>query len=135
VFDGTDHDGDPVAVLRVIGRRMVSMMLSETGLAMYRMVIAEAAKFPDLAQGFFRAGPARAIAALAGWLAAQTRLGHLSVADPDFAAEQFFNLCQAGLVLRRRLEMIPNPSDNEIDQVVAAAIKLFLAAYGVAGCR
>src|ERR1700712_4673356 len=58
VFDGADHDGDPADVLRGIGERMLRMMLSDVGLAIYRVVIAEAAKFPDLARGFFEAGPA-----------------------------------------------------------------------------
>ncbi len=57
VFDGADHDGDPAVVLRGIGRRMLRMLLSDVGLAIYRVVIAEAAKFPDLARGFFEAGP------------------------------------------------------------------------------
>ena len=51
VFDGADHDGDPAAVLRGIGKRMVQMMLSDIGMSIYRVVIAEAAKFPTLARG------------------------------------------------------------------------------------
>src|SRR5690349_16609981 len=46
VFDGVDHDGDPARVLHGIGKRMVQMMMSEIGLAIYRVVISEAAKFP-----------------------------------------------------------------------------------------
>jgi TetR/AcrR family transcriptional repressor of mexJK operon len=93
------------------------------------MVIAEAAKFPDLARGFFEAGPARAIGFLADWLAEETRRGRLTVADPPFAAEQFFHLCQTGLVLRRRLAMLPNPPDSEIDAVIEASIRVFLRSY------
>jgi TetR/AcrR family transcriptional regulator, mexJK operon transcriptional repressor len=130
VFDHADHNGDPAEGLHSIGKRMVQMMLSDQGLAIYRMVIAEAAKFPALARGFFDAGPARAIAFLATWLAEETRRGRLRVADPAFAAEQFFNLCQTRLVLRRRLEMLPNPPDGEIDQVIEASIGMFLRAYG-----
>jgi TetR/AcrR family transcriptional repressor of mexJK operon len=129
VFDRVDHDGDPATVLRSVGKRMVQMMLSDQGLAIYRMVIAEAAKFPDLARGFFEAGPARAIGFLADWLAEETRRGRLTVADPPFAAEQFFHLCQTGLVLRRRLAMLPNPPDSEIDAVIEASIRVFLRSY------
>ena len=129
VFDSADHDGDPAEVLRGIGKRMVRMMLSDVGLAIYRVVIAEAAKFPDLARGFFEAGPARAIGFMAGWLAEETRRGRLSVADPAFAAEQFFNLCQTRLVLRRKLEMLPDPPDTDVDDVVEASIAMFLRTY------
>lgn len=131
VFDGADHDGDPAAVLRGIGQRMIRMMLSGVGLAIYRVVIAEAAKFPDLARGFFEAGPARAIGFMADWLAEETHRGRLAVPDPSFAAEQFFNLCQTRLVLRRKLEMLPDPPASEIDRVVDASITMFLRTYRV----
>ena len=130
VFDRRDPSDDPASVLRSIGRRMVSMMLSNVGLAIYRVVIAEAAKFPDLARGFFEAGPARAIASMAEWLAEETRRGRLSVPDPDFAAEQFFNLCQTHLVLRRKLAMLPDPPAGDIDRVVDASVEMFLRTYG-----
>lgn len=129
VFDSAGHGGDPAAVLRGIGKRMVQMMLSDVGLAIYRVVIAEAAKFPALARGFFEAGPARAIAFMAEWLAEETRRGRLCVPDPAFAAEQFFNLCQTRLVLRRKLEMLPDPPERDIDGVVEAAITMFLRTY------
>jgi TetR/AcrR family transcriptional repressor of mexJK operon len=128
-FDGANHDGDPAEVLRGIGQRMLRMMLSDVGLAIYRVVIAEAAKFPDLARGFFEAGPARAVGFMADWLAEETRRGRLCVPDPAFAAEQFFNLCQTRLVLRRRLEMLPDPPESDIDAVVEAAITMFLGTY------
>lgn len=129
VFDNADHDGDPAEVLRGIGKRMLQMLLSDVGLAIYRVVIAEAAKFPALARAFFDAGPARAIAFMAGWLAEETSRGRLSVADPAFAAEQFFNLCQTHLVLRRKLEMLPDPPETDIDHVIEASITMFLRTY------
>jgi len=103
--------------------------LSDVGLAIYRVVIAEAAKFPELARGFFEAGPARAIGFMADWLAEETRRGRLFVSDPTFAAEQFFNLCQTRLVLRRKLEMLPDPPASEIERVVDASITMFLRTY------
>jgi TetR/AcrR family transcriptional regulator, mexJK operon transcriptional repressor len=129
VFDSANHDGDPAEVLRGIGERMVRMMLSDVGLTIYRVVIAEAAKFPDLARGFFESGPARAIQFLAEWLAEETRRGRLAVPDSAFAAEQFFNLCQTRLVLRRRLGMLPDPPGGDVEAVVEAAITMFLRTY------
>jgi AcrR family transcriptional regulator len=131
IFDGANHDGDPAVVLREIGQRMIRMMLSDVGLTIYRVVIAEASSFPDLAQSFFESGPARAIGFMSAWLAEETKRGRLAVADPTFAAEQFLNLCQTRLVLRRRLEMLPDPPESEINRVVEAAIAMFLKTYRV----
>lgn len=125
------HAGDPATVLRAIGQRMIAMMLSEIGLIIYRMVIADAAKFPDLARGFFEAGPVRAIGYLANWLTEETRQGRLAVSDPEFAAEQFFTLCQTHLVVRRRLCLASDPAQEEIDRVVEEAVTMFLSRYGV----
>ena len=129
VFDGVDHDGDPARVLHGIGKRMVQMMMSEIGLTIYRVVISEAAKFPELARAFFEAGPARAIGFMADWLAEETRRGKLAVPDPAFAAEQFFNLCQTRYVLRRKLGMLTEASEGEIDEVINASIAMFLGMY------
>jgi hypothetical protein len=52
------------------------------------------------------------------------------VPDAEFAAEQFFNLCQTRLALRRRLQLTPEPTGAEIDRVVDAAIEMFLGTYG-----
>lgn len=129
VFDRRDQGDDPASVLRGIGQRMISMMLSDFGLTIYRVVIAEAAQFPDLARGFFDAGPARAVGTMADWLAEETRKGRLSVADPVFAAEQFFALCQTRLVLPRKLAILAEPPETEIASVVEASVAMFLRMY------
>lgn len=129
VFDAADHDGEPAAVLHRIGRRMMQMMLSPVGLTIYRVMIAEAAKFPDLARTFFAAGPDRAVRFMADWLGEEVRRGRLSVSDPEFAAEQFFAMSQTVLVLRRRLNLLPDPPEEDLERIVQGAVAMFLATY------
>ncbi|HQT65015.1 MAG TPA: TetR/AcrR family transcriptional regulator [Acidocella sp.] len=125
-----EPDDAPIAVdLARIGRTMLRMMLSPRGLAMYRVVVMEAVKFPELAQAFLAAGPNVAIGKMAGWIARQVAAGDLVAADPVFAAEQFFALTQTRLVLRARTDVNFTPSEADIEQVVAGAVKVFLAAY------
>ena len=126
-FDITEPDGDPAAALQVIGERMLELMISDIGLTMHRLVVAEAHKFPDLARAFFDAGPTQATAFLAAWLERQVRAGRLVGADPRFAAEQFFALCQTRIAMQRRLGM---PSDTDASLVVRAAVTMFLNTYG-----
>ncbi len=129
IFDRRDLGDDPACVLRGIGRRMIEMQLSDFGLTIYRVVIAEAAQFPDLARGFFEAGPARAVGYMADWLARETEKGRLRVPDPVFAAEQFFALCQTRLVLPRKLAMLADPPEAEVERVVEASVAMFLRMY------
>jgi AcrR family transcriptional regulator len=120
----------PAEALSGIARRMLQMLMSPSGLTIYRVVISEAAKFPELARAFYEAGPARATGLLADWLAEETRRGRLAVADPQLAAEQFFALAQTRLYLLRKLHMIEAPAPEEIERIVAASVHMFLGTYG-----
>jgi AcrR family transcriptional regulator len=131
--DSLQEDGDPAAALRAIGTRMIALMLSPTGQSIWRVVISEAPKFPELARSYYDAGPARAIGRLAGWPEAATRAGRLAVPEPRLAAEQFFALCQARLALRRQLHMDIETPPAEIARIVEAAVAMFLRAYAPPG--
>ncbi len=130
VFDELDGQAPPEATLLRIGRRILDMLVSETGLAIYRVVVAEAQKFPGLAEAFHDAGPKRALARLSALIAQMAQTGHLHVSDPDFAAEQLFALMTTALVMKRRMGLVPTVSEAEIDRVVQEAVKLFLRGYG-----
>ncbi len=131
VFDELDPDTPPAEALRHIGRRMFTMMLSDPSLTIYRMVVAEAEKFPGLAQSFYAEGPGRALKHLSAVLRRAVSDGRLAVDDPDFAAEQFFALIQTQLSLKRRLHLTGMPSEAEINHVVERAVHLFMRGYGV----
>ncbi len=117
------------ANLTRIGRKMLTVMVSPDGLAMYRVVVMEASKFPELAQAFYNSGPKVMVAEMAAWLARQTEAGALEVADPLFAAEQFFALTQARVLMRSRTDASYIATQGDIEFVVAGAVQVFLAAY------
>ena len=131
VFDTADPEGDPEQGLRSIGRRMLQMMMSDTGLTIYRLTVAEAAKFPELARAFYEAGPSRSTAFMAAWLERQVASGKLRIADPVFAAEQFFALCQTRLGMRVRLGLMVDPDEMVVDRIVDSSVAMFLNTYGV----
>ncbi len=129
LFDGADDDTDPEAALHRIGERMVRMIVSPTGLTIFRVTMSEAAKFPDLARMFYEAGPARATGHMADWLTRQTLAGRLAVEDARFAADQFFALCQTRLGMLCRLQLLATPTDAEVERVVASSVAMFLRTY------
>jgi AcrR family transcriptional regulator len=129
VFGEPAWNQDLEADLFRIGRTMLNVMVSPDGLAMYRVVVMEASKFPELAATFFNAGPKVMVAHMAAWLTRQTTSGALRVTDPQFAAEQFFALTQARVLMRARTDAGYNASQGDIDFVVAGAVQVFLAAY------
>lgn len=136
VFDGPQPEpagqveaGQLEAELSRIGRMMLKMMISPTGQAVFRVVVMEAAKFPDLAKAFMAAGPQVMVGRLTAWLTAQNAAGRLNTPDPQFAAEQFFALTQTRLVLRSRIDPEYNATPAEIEQVISGAVNVFLSAY------
>ena len=128
-FDKAGSSRDARAALRDLGLRVVRLLLSPAALVIDRVVMSEASRFPELARAFYDAGPARGLAALARWLADQAREGRLAVDDPEFAAEQFFSLCQHPAILRRKLGLAPTMGEAEMARVVDAAVAMFLRAY------
>ncbi len=132
MFEEFDNSMAPADALPQIGVRMFRMLLSETALTMYRMVVAEAEKFPELASAFYAEGPARSVAHLANYLRGAAAEGMLRLDDPEFAAEQFFALIQTHLCMKRRLRLIAMPSQSELEHVIGQAVRMFLSTYGAA---
>ena len=130
VFDDLDYEAPAELTLAEVGRRMITMLVSEHALVMHRMVVAEAEKFPELARSFYQSGPAPAVAHLAAYLRHISAAGRLDVPDPEFGAEQFFALIQTRLYLRRQLRLTMVPSAAQIDHVVDEAVRLFTKGYG-----
>jgi AcrR family transcriptional regulator len=129
VFCEDAEEEDLAAALRGLGMRVIGMMLSEVGETIYRVVVSEAGKFPDLPRAFYEAGPRRMIARLAERLARETQRGRLAIDDADFAAEQFFSLCQTRIVMRRKLHLREDVTEEAMARVVDAAVRMFLNTY------
>jgi TetR/AcrR family transcriptional regulator, mexJK operon transcriptional repressor len=121
--------GDLRAALTALGRRTLRFLLEDGALAIYRVVVAESARFPELGRAFYEGGPATGRALLATWLAEQAEAGRLRVPDPPLAADQLMALLRAGLYFRATLGVPPAPTEAEIDATVAATVEMFLAAY------
>lgn len=62
-------------------------VLGPVGLAMFRTVVAEAPRFPELSHNFFATGPAATIRHLAAFIAKAMARGDLRSDDPQLAAE------------------------------------------------
>ena len=131
IFQTVEEEEDTTTALNAIALRMLEMIISAENLVLYRIVLSEARKFPQLAEVYWQSGPSRAIAYMTEWVSRQVLNGKLHACDPGFAAEQFLALCQTRVALRRRLQIPGQDDQSEIDEVVGGAVRLFLAGYGV----
>lgn len=130
MFDTAETTGGVATTLRRLGLQMLRTMISPVGITMHRMAVSESQKFPSLAQAFYNAGPARATQQMARWLQSQSDAGLLRIDDHEFAAQQFFALCQTRLGILRTCGMLADVTDAEIERVVDGAVAMFLCYYG-----
>lgn len=121
--------GDVESVLQVIGEKVMSIFLSPGIVALNRHIIAEAPRFPEVAQNLFDRGYSVIRDAIAGHLERWGRAGALRVDDPRAAAVQFLALCQGDLLTRSRLGILPADPGDELRATVTHAVRTFLRAY------
>jgi TetR/AcrR family transcriptional repressor of mexJK operon len=124
------HAPSTGGALREVGRLWMRFLLHPDSMAIHRTVIAECARFPDLARAFYEAGPATGRAWLARWMAEEQRQGRLRAdAAPEIAADHLMGLLRGDLYLRTVLGG-PVPDERAVQAVIDQAVEVFLRAYG-----
>ena len=121
--------GDAEGSLTVIARRYLGLLLSPDVIAMNRIIIGEAARFPVLAEVFWEAGPERVRVQVEGFLTRAAVSGTLSIADPRLAAEQFASLARGEIHLRQLLGLGPAADAATIATAAKNAVATFLKAF------
>jgi AcrR family transcriptional regulator len=113
-------------VLYDLGLRMSRLITSDETIAYTRMIMAVAAKFPDVGSAFYEAGPAYSISQIAPYLKRKMEDGTLEQTDPEHAAMQYAELVHCGL-LKPKLFASPRfKSKLTLEEAVEAGVKLFL---------
>jgi AcrR family transcriptional regulator len=125
-----DPEAAPAALLPVYAADFLTMMLSPQVLALNRLVIAEAPRFPELGRLFYERGPQRRHRALADYLAVRIERGDIRNTDPLIASAQFHHLCQAGLFIRTLWGIHTGAGSEAIRQDAVRSVELFLNGYG-----
>jgi TetR/AcrR family transcriptional repressor of mexJK operon len=118
---------DLEAALLAFGREFATAVArSPQRSAVMRLLVAEAAHFPELTRNWRPVGPAQQ--ALAARLHSLARQHRLHIADPLEAAEHFGALV-TGAVNNRSLFGTVDLDDTEIDRLVTSGVRAFLRAY------
>jgi TetR/AcrR family transcriptional regulator, mexJK operon transcriptional repressor len=117
------------AVLTDLARRYIDGVLQPHVLALRRLIIAEAERFPDLARAYYEQAPARAIEVVANALQTFTERGLLVTDDHRLAAAHFAYLVLAIPQDRAQFHPHERPSAAERDRLADEAVRIFLAAY------
>jgi len=122
---------DVATDLRELGGRLLALALRPQVLRLRRLVIAEAARFPDLGRLFLEQGAGRTAQDLTVMFERLAARGVLRLDDPALAASQFNWLIMARLVNRAMLLGLETPPEAaELARSVDDGVRTFLLAYG-----
>jgi AcrR family transcriptional regulator len=123
--------GDVEADLRDLARRQIAAVMQPRLLQLRRLVIGEAARFPELGRTFFEHGPGRTLEALATAFERLAERGALQLDDSREAAAHFnWLIMSSPLNQAMLLGRDDPPPARELERVADAGVRVFLAAYG-----
>lgn len=122
---------DLPATLQRFGEGVMQNFLTLDALAARRMLIAAMANQPEAGRLFYTNGPSKSMQFTAHFFEQAMHAGQIRRADPRVVAAHFRALlesevCESGLFNAR-----PELTDDEMRAVVARAVAVFMAAYGV----
>lgn len=123
-------DPDVRGFLTELARRFVRLLLSDEVIAIHRIVVAEATRFPEIGEALYEAGPKRGKQRMIAYLNQAMADGRLKPADPERAAEQAMEMALGGMYRRRLWNVGPIPTEQEIEAAITSAVDVFMAAYG-----
>lgn len=121
---------DLESMLEQLARLILRAAISPQAIALHRLIVAESARFPDLAEAVAREGAAEeAVKLIAGLIEREATAGRLELDDPVFAAQQFLQMV-IGLPQRRAMGLGKPMTTRELAAWPRDITHLFLN-----GCR
>jgi len=126
-----NRDLSPENTLNDVCFKFVQGMLSVTIRSLYRIVVQQAVKLPELGEMIYQKGPMMAVLPLVDYLNYLVELKVLQIEDSHFSAQMLLEMAKGPLHTRTLLLPHEEISDEEIKQQVHKAIAIFLKAHQV----
>ena len=123
------------AALTDIARRYMDVAMNPEAIGLFRVILTEGPRSPDLASYFYRVGQDRVTASLAKALRAWARRGRISADAPDRLATQFFDLVRGELHLRAVTGLMPDDLAEAVESNIEHAVRTFWRAVDPGGGR
>ncbi|MFF0693391.1 TetR/AcrR family transcriptional regulator [Streptomyces tendae] len=121
--------GDLRAGLTAIGRRYAQLVGQPGRTALFRIVIAELPRLPELGRMQFHLGKLPYFESVRLYLQAEHEAGTARVPDAESAANQFLGMIANFVLWPRMLLTDWNPAPDETDHAVDEAVETMLARY------
>jgi AcrR family transcriptional regulator len=129
LFPQVADEPDIGVALRRIASSIENFLLGEGPIKVYRIIVSEGPRFPELIEAWYSTGPLPFRAMLAEFLRTATTDGKLVIPNPTLAADQLVALVKGPLYLRRLFNLRLRPEDPTPEEVVDGAVQMILDAY------
>ena len=112
--------------LQHIGEAFLIRQTHPESLDVMRLMVAQAKKFPEIAETWAKRAPEAVRKALATYLEDRVKAGEIRIENFDLAASVYFDLVRSRIQFRALL--LPNyrPTEAEIREIVERAVKVFI---------
>lgn len=124
--EAVEHGEKLRQTLVAFGQRLLDTLLSPKTISLYRLVITEVPRFPELGRAVYEAGPVKTQTGVAAYLSGQSQL---RISDPLLAAEHLIALIAHPLDFRKQVGIEVDADSPEIARHIDAAVDTFLRAY------
>ncbi len=112
--------------LKRIGEAFLFKQLEAGSLDVFRLMVAQAKKFPEMAEAWSKRAPEVVRKALANYLEDRARAGEITIKNSDVAAAVFFDLLRSRIQFRALLLPSYHPTEAEVRETVDRAVKVFI---------
>lgn len=109
---------------------LTKFLVSDFSQRVFRICVAERARFPELGEAYYEAGPGNGHDQLVAHLKERVAAGELVIEDLDMAAYQFSELCKTRYFSMACLGVRTEFSDEELRSVANESVEMFLNSYG-----
>jgi TetR/AcrR family transcriptional regulator of autoinduction and epiphytic fitness len=125
--------GDVIAGLGIVGRRYAALLGRPQMTDLFRIVIAELPRFPELAHAQFSQGKMPYFESVRSYLLAEQEAGTVRIDDVELAATQFLGMISNYVFWPTLLVPGWQVSPERVAQVVDEAVRTTAARYAVTG--
>jgi len=119
--------GHPRGGLLAIGRGYAASLAQPETRALFRVIIAEVPRFPELGRELYEKGKRPYLDRLHAYLEAENHSGTLGITDVPLAARQFLGMINDVTFWPHML--VPELEEPDVEMVVASAVETFLRGY------
>lgn len=124
-------EGPPEAKLRTYAKGYLGLVLRPERLALFRLVVGESARAPELGDVFYRTGPRNCGRSLADFFREMMARRQIRAADPERTSFMFIHAVRGDLYMQVLLNPTRAPTAAEIDAHIDFVVRNFLEGYRV----